>query len=189
MASEPALRAWLLGVLGYLADHGEAHFVLRPWERDRIVVDQVAALAFGVLHTLSHVLKVTAHRYVGIDGDALAEYLFPAHMAGLIYASSQVTFTLGGIDAVFRSNLTQWLGSARDYAGVCSFDPVCEASGGACLACLYPKFGCAHFNRTVSRAFLVGGQVVGREEPVEGFWSVSVANRMEALRGQRRVDG
>jgi len=68
---------------------------------------------------------------VGIDADSLAEYLFPAHASGPLYASSQVEFTLGGIDAVFRSNMTQWLGSARDYAGRCSFDPVCEKSGGA----------------------------------------------------------
>lgn len=187
--SEPGLRAWLLGLLGYLVDTGEAHLVLRPWESGRLNVDEVAALAFGVLHTLSHVLKVTAHRYVGIDADALAEYLFPGHMAGLLYASSQVTFTLGGIDAVFRSNLTQWLGSARDYAGVCSFDPVCESSGGACLACLYPKFGCAYFNRTVSRAFLVGGQVVGREQPLEGFWSAKVSHLMDEMRSRGRASG
>jgi hypothetical protein len=164
--------------------------MLRPWEINRgDLVDDAAAMAFGVLHSLSHMLKVTAHRYVGIDGDALAEYLFPAHMAGLLYASSQVTFTLGGIDAVFRSNLTQWLGSARDYAGVCSFDPVCERSGGACLACLYPKFGCVYFNRTVSRAFLVGGQVPGREHPIDGFWSTHVVKLVEELQSRTRPGG
>lgn len=185
--SEAALRSWLLGQLGPLIDHGEAHLVLRAWEADRgFTIDETSALCFGVLHTLSHVLKGTAHRYVGIDADALAEYLFPAHMAGLLYASSQVTFTLGGIDSVFRSNLTQWLGSARDFAGTCSFDPVCESSGGACLACLYPKFGCAYFNRTVSRAFLVGGNVVGREKTIEGFWSQRVSALTEDLRTMSR---
>lgn len=173
--SMAAIKAWLLSLSGVLLDEGESHLALKPWgiEAGR-AVDDPSALAFGVVHTLSHVLKATAHRYVGIDGDSLAEYLFPAHAAGLLYASSQVEFTLGGIDSVFRSNLTQWLGSARDYAGHCSFDPVCERSGGACLACLYPKFGCGYFNRTVSRAFLTGGMVNGRAAPIEGFWSPRV---------------
>jgi hypothetical protein len=137
---------------------------------------------FGLLHSVSHVLKATAHRYVGIDQDYLAEYLFPAHSAGLLYVSSHVEFTLGGIDAVFRANLTQWLGSARDFAGRCSFDPVCARAGGACLACLYPKFGCDHFNRTVSRAFLFGGEVMGLTNPLVGFWTPAVAEVSEILR-------
>jgi hypothetical protein len=183
-----AIRAWLLGQCGRLVEFGESHLVLRSWEIEAgQTVDQSSALVFGVLHTLSHVLKATAHRYVGIDADSLAEYLFPAHAAGLLYASSQVEFTLGGIDSVFRSNLTQWLGSARDYAGRCSFDPVCEQSGGACLACLYPKFGCGYFNRTLSRSFLLGGSVSGRSERLEGFWSTRVAQVTLDLRS--RGDG
>jgi hypothetical protein len=87
-----------------------------------------------------------------------------------------VEFTLGGIDAVFRSNLSQWLGAARDYASVCSFDPVCLSSGGACHACLFPKFGCQHFNRSVSRAYLFGGQVNGRSERIIGYWSREVTD-------------
>lgn len=184
-ASTPAIRAWLLGQCGRLLERGESHLVLQSWEIEAgQTVDRPSALVFGVLHTLSHVLKATAHRYVGVDADSLAEYLFPAHAAGLLYASSQVEFTLGGIDAVFRSNLTQWLGSARDYAGRCSFDPVCERSGGACLACLYPKFGCGYFNRTVSRAFLLGGSIAGRSARLEGFWSARVAEVTHELRAR-----
>jgi hypothetical protein len=181
--SEQALRAWLMEQCVPLIERGESHLVLMNYEQERgIAVHEPSALAFGVIHTLSHVLKATAYRYVGIDGDALSEYLFPAHLAGLLYASAHVEFTLGGIDSVFRSNMTQWLGSARDYAGRCSFDPVCSTSGGACLACLYPKFGCAHFNRTVSRAFLFGGKVSGRAQSVTGFWSPAVAKQAEQLR-------
>lgn len=182
-SSEPAIRAWLLEQCIPLIERGESHLVLMGYEQERgVSVHETSALAFGVIHTLSHVLKATAYRYVGIDGDALSEYLFPAHLAGLLYASAHVEFTLGGIDSVFRSNMTQWLGSARDYAGRCSFDPVCSTSGGACLACLYPKFGCAHFNRTVSRAFLFGGQVSGRSESIIGFWSPAVAQKADQLR-------
>jgi hypothetical protein len=183
LTSETNLRAWLLSLSRPLTDRGESHLVLREFERDEgLTVDTTSAFMFGLLHSVSHVLKATAHRYVGIDQDYLAEYLFPAHAAGLLYVSSHVEFTLGGIDAVFRANLTQWLGSARDFAGRCSFDPVCARSGGACLACLYPKFGCDHFNRTVSRAFLFGGEVAGFTKPLVGFWTPAVSEASEILR-------
>jgi len=182
-ASEVALRAWLLQQGQRLVHRGESHLVPESWEiEEGLNAEEGSALLFGVVHTISHILKATAHRYVGIDADSLAEYLFPAHGAGLLYVSAMVEFTLGGIDSVFRANLAQWLGSARDYAGRCSFDPVCSHDGGACHACLYPKFGCAHFNRTVSRAFLFGGEARGFSRRIEGFWMPAIAAATEALR-------
>ena len=167
-------------------DRGESHLILRPYEIESgLTVDEPSALAFGVLHSVSHILKATAQRYVGIDSDALAEYLFPAHFAGLLYVSTHVEFTLGGIDSVVRSNLTQWLGSARDYAGQCSFDPVCSRAGGACPVCLYPKFGCDYFNRTVSRAFLFGGEVRGRTNPVVGYWATDISEAVPRMKNRR----
>jgi hypothetical protein len=183
--SLPSLKAWLLQQAVPLFSNRESHFVLKEWELENGVhVDVTSALLFGVLHTLSHVLKATAHKHVGIDGDSLAEYLFPGHAAGLLYVSTMVDFTLGGIDSDFRSNLSQWLGSAWEYAGRCSFDPVCQQGGGACHACLYPKFGCSAFNRTVSRAFLVGGDIRGFGQPLLGFWTQSVIDAGEQLRNR-----
>jgi hypothetical protein len=185
--TEQGLRAWLLSKCERLIEIGESHLVLRPFEADHgATVDEISALVFGVLHTVSHVLKATAHRYVGLDTDSLAEYLFPGTAAGLLYVSSHVQFTLGGIDSVFRSNLTQWLASARDYAGRCSFDPVCTRAGGACLACLYPKFGCSYFNRTLSRSFLFGGEVPGFPRSLIGFWSTDVTKATKALHEEGR---
>jgi hypothetical protein len=182
LQTESTIRAWLLGIAGPNLFEGEAHLVLDSWEiQEGKSVNLLAALLFGVTHTVAHVLKASAHRHVGIDGDSLAEYLFVGHGAGLIYVSSNVEFTLGGIDSVFRANLTQWLGSARDFAGQCSLDPVCAHAGGACLACLYPKFGCAHFNRTVSRAFLFGGEVPGYDGRLEGYWMPAVRLQADAL--------
>lgn len=177
-----AWKAWLLETCPALFKAGEAHLRLFDAETQRgEEVSLPAALAFGVLHSLSHALKNTAHKFVGIDGDALAEYLFPAYASGLIYASANVEFTLGGIDSVFRSNLIQWLAAVRDYAGLCSFDPVCGSSGGACHACMYPKFGCQFFNRTVSRSFLVGGIIDGLERPIYGLWSHEVQELLARL--------
>ncbi|MCB9719738.1 MAG: hypothetical protein H6756_02595 [Candidatus Omnitrophica bacterium] len=174
---EYLLRAWLVGISGRLRDSGESHLQLLSFEKERgVVVDLPSAFIFGVLHTMSHALKATAHQYVGIDQDSLSEYLFPLHLSGLLYASSHVKFTLGGIDAVFRSNLQQWLGSVRDFANSCSFDPVCADDGGACLACLYTKFGCNYFNRTLSRSFLFGGSIKGYQDEIIGYWSNEVTN-------------
>lgn len=183
LSSEQELRTWLMVATPSLGDRGESHLVLKRFEVEAgLGVDLPSALVFGVLHSVSHVLKGTAHRFVGLDGDSLAEYLFPAHVSGLLYASRFVDFTLGGIDAAVKSNLRQWLGSARDFAGQCSFDPVCSKSGGACLACMFPKFGCAYFNRTVSRAFLFGGKVNGFAGRMEGYWSRAIADETIALR-------
>ncbi len=174
-SDEHILRSWLVSISQRLFDVGEAHLQLLTFEKERgEVIDLPAALIFGLLHTISHALKSTAHQYVGIDQDSLAEYLFPGHIAGLLYASSHVKFTLGGIDAVFRSNLEQWLGTLRDFVNICSFDPVCSQTGGACLACLYTKFGCNYFNRSLSRAFLFGGYVKGLDKDIVGYWSPQV---------------
>ncbi len=188
--TEANLRALLLQLGAPLVELGESHFVRTPFELEAgLQTDAASALMFAVLHSVSHALKATAHRYVGMDGDSLAEYLFPAHSAGLMYVSSHVDFTLGGIDSVFRGNLTQWLGSVRDYAGQCSFDPVCSHSGGACSACLYPKFGCTYFNRTVSRSFLFGGRVSGLDVPVVGFWEHRVSELAGLFRGSSSPAG
>jgi hypothetical protein len=180
--SDAAIRAWLLMLSYPLVQFGESHFVLNSFETEAgKTVEPATAALFGALHSVSHVLKATAHRYVGMDADSLAEYLFPAHSTGLIYVSSHVAFTMGGIDSVFRANLTQWLGSAREYAGQCSFDPVCSHAGGACSACLYPKFGCHYFNRTVSRSFLFGGKALGLPEPIVGLWQPEVTSEAALL--------
>jgi len=97
-----------------------------------VAVDECAAMAFGVLHTISHILKATASLYVGIRADSLAEYLFPGQAAGVLFVAQYVEFSLGGLDAAFRGQLGQWLTAAREYADRCSFDPVCTESGGAC---------------------------------------------------------
>ncbi len=183
LSSVHVLRSWLLNISGKLHETGESHMQLLSFEKERgDAVDLPSAMIFGVLHTVSHTLMATAHQYVGIDQDALAEYLFPSHTACLLYASSHVKFTLGGIDAVFRANLSQWIGTARDFANSCSFDPVCSQSGGACVACLYTKFGCNYFNRSLSRAFLFGGHVKGIATNLFGYWSHKVTDETRNLR-------
>jgi hypothetical protein len=180
---EASIRAWLLEKCNYLLSNNESHFNLKEFEiKNGLTVDLPSALAFGLVHTMSHVLKAVSYRFIGVDADSIAEYLFPAHSAGILYVSSHVQFTLGGMDSVFRTNLSALLGLMRDYAGTCSFDPVCSNSGGACLACLYTKFGCSCFNRTLSRVFLLGGEISGYEKPIVGFLDIEVSKIRDHLK-------
>lgn len=187
--SQYLLKAWLHSITSKLTDDGESHLKLMHFEEEQgKIVDKPSAIIFGLLHSVSHILMVTAHQYVGIDKDALAEYLFPAYSSGIVYASSHVEFTLGGIDAVFRSSLEQWLGTAKEFANNCSFDPVCSDDGGACMACLYTKFGCNYFNRSLSRAYLFGGSINGFDNNIIGFWSKDVTDATKLLKKNAGID-
>ena len=195
--TEHRVRLWLLQQREhFLAEHDpeegqaphndrEAHFTMLPWEQERGLApaDTAAAASFGLLHSLSHMLINAATAQVGFEADSLAEYLFPVAGAGVLYASGHQQFTLGGIVSAFHLNLGYWLNSAYEAAQRCMYDPICTAHGGACHACTYLRFSCPHFNRTVSRSFLVGGQVEGiADRSVIGYWSPQVRARANTLR-------
>lgn len=191
------VRLWLLQQhQHFLAEHDteerqaprndrEAHLFLLPWEQERALAlaDRVAAVSFGLLHSLSHMLINAAIAQVGFEADSLSEYLFPVAGAGVLFASGHQQFTLGGIVSAFQLNLGYWLNSAFEAAQRCMYDPLCTTHGGACHACSYLRFSCQHFNRTVSRSFLVGGLVEGiADRPVIGYWSPQVRARAATLR-------
>jgi nitrite reductase/ring-hydroxylating ferredoxin subunit len=56
----------------------------------------------------------------GIERDALSEYLVPGHLGFFVYAGARGDFVLGGMQAVFESNLddlltvARWSGSASN---------------------------------------------------------------------------
>jgi hypothetical protein len=179
---EPAVRAWLLRTMPQFLSEDRAYLQRLPWEDSTLPVDMPAAFSFGLLHSLSHLFLASAGSYVGFQTDSLSEYLFPASGTGLLYASGNKEFTLGGIVSVFQQNLRQWLEGVRETALRCLLDPVCHQKGGACHACLYLRFSCRHFNRTISRAFLIGGRVPGHPTPVAGYWSPRIRARAATLR-------
>lgn len=181
-ADEPAVRAWLVQSMPQFLHKDYAYLQRLPWEDDATQpVDLPAAFSFGLLHSLSHLFLASAGSYVGFQTDSLSEYLFPVAGTGLLYASGNKEFTLGGIVSVFQQNLRQWLDGVRETAFRCLLDPVCHHKGGACHACLYLRFSCRHFNRTISRAFLIGGHVPGYPTPITGYWSTRVRARTAAL--------
>ncbi|HKP54944.1 MAG TPA: hypothetical protein VJ183_20100 [Chloroflexia bacterium] len=178
------LRAWLLRMSDYLLRYNAAHLEQLTWEREKNhpVPETAVACRFGLLHTISHMLTIAATTQVGFEADSLAEYLFPVSSAGIVYATGHQEFTLGGIVSAFKLNLGMWLSATYEAAQRCIYDPLCRSRGSVCHACGYLRFSCPHFNRTVSRAFLLGGPVTGLQQDVVGYWSPRTHERSLRLK-------
>jgi hypothetical protein len=143
-ATEQAQR-WLLTVTGPVTDIFNAP------------ENPITRAVLGLTHSVSHrVMKSLATR-CGLNVDSLAEFLFPANMAFLIYANTRSEFTLGGLEHVFRYDLRDAL-EELDAETRCIFDPPCRHSfGGACAACLHvSEVACARFNTVLDRNMLFG---------------------------------
>lgn len=119
-----------------------------------------------LIHSLSHrAIRILAV-HAGIERNALSEMLVPSHLGFYIYAASKGDFVLGGLQAVFESDLDTFLNAIVDEEHRCALDPGCERGGGACTACLHiGEPSCRFFNRHLSRTVLFGSQ--GYLRPVE----------------------
>ncbi|ALG08185.1 hypothetical protein [Kibdelosporangium phytohabitans] len=118
---------------------------------------RITKAILGLVHSMAHrTMKALATR-CGLNVDSLAEYLFPANSAFLIYANTRSEFILGGLEHVYRYDLADAL-SELDAESRCVFDPPCRHSfGGACAACLYvSEVACARFNTVLDRNLLFG---------------------------------
>lgn len=169
------LRLWLLRQRELFLQQKEAHLEPLPWEKEQKYQEAytTSAALFGLLHSLIHMLIIAASALVGFEADSLGEYLFPIAGAGVIYAAGHQEFTLGAIVSAFRMNLSYWLSAAYEAAQRCIYDPLCKSRGAACHACSYLRFSCPHFNRTLSRSFLLGGSVSGLPHDIVGYWSTN----------------
>lgn len=110
-----------------------------------------------LIHTFAHrVLRQTAV-FAGIDRDALSEYLVPIHLGFFIYATARGDFVLGGLQAVFETELDSLIRAVVDNEHRCPLDPGCSRSSGACSACLHVgEPSCRAFNRHLDRRALFG---------------------------------
>ena len=115
------------------------------------------AAPFHLLHTISHVLMLTARRHSGYDSQSLTEYLLPMDLSFLIYVTSVQNYTAGGLLTLFHHYLRRWFEDASLHAFNCAFDPICSDVGSACPGCIQIARGCETFNSGVSRAYLHGG--------------------------------
>jgi hypothetical protein len=110
-----------------------------------------------LLHSYAHRAIRRMAAFAGIERDALAEYLVPHHLAFVVYAASRGDFILGGLQALFETDLHRFLDDLVAGESRCPLDPGCRSGGGACMACLHlGEPSCRWFNRFLDRSVLFG---------------------------------
>lgn len=122
-----------------------------------VVSDSVGAMVLTLVHSYAHRFLRLAAVHAGIDRNALSELLVPLHLGFFVYAAARGDFVLGGLQAVFESELDVLLRSIIHDEHRCPLDPGCMRSGGACMACLHVgEPSCRYYNRFLNRDVLSG---------------------------------
>jgi hypothetical protein len=126
-----------------------------PEPGDRPPARSVGSDVFTLVHTFAHrVLRQTAV-LAGIDRDALSEYLVPMNLGFFMYAAARGDFVLGGLQALFETELNSLLARVVDAERRCPLDPGCSRGSGACSACLHVgEPTCRAFNTYLDRSVL-----------------------------------
>ncbi|MFG1744843.1 hypothetical protein ACGFJ4_11775 [Micromonospora chalcea] len=128
-----------------------------PGKRDDPQMESVGADVLKLIHTYAHRLIRQTAVFSGIERDALSEYLVPHHLGFFLYAAARGDFVLGGMQAVFESNLDDLLTAFVDAEHRCPLDPGCGIGSGACAACVHlGEPSCRFFNRFLDRSVLFG---------------------------------
>ncbi|KAB0674572.1 hypothetical protein J4G66_21980 [Aeromonas dhakensis] len=119
--------------------------------------DSVGASLLNLVHSYAHRFLRISAVHAGIDRNALSELLVPLHLGFFIYAAARGDFVLGGLQAVFETELHSLLGAIVYDEHRCVLDPGCSDAGAACMACLHTgEPSCRYFNRYLSRLTLFG---------------------------------
>lgn len=110
-----------------------------------------------LVHTFAHRLIRRTAVFAGVDRESLSELLVPAHLGFFIYAAARGDFVLGGLQAVFETELDGLLTDFIDGDHRCALDPGCRRSGGACAVCIHlGEPSCRYYNRFLNRSVLSG---------------------------------
>jgi hypothetical protein len=110
-----------------------------------------------LIHSYAHRVIRRISVLAGIDMNGLSEYLVPHHLGFFVFAAARGDFVLGGLQAVYESQLHQLLREIVAADSRCPLDPGCMRNGGACMACLHlGEPSCRYFNRYLSRDVLFG---------------------------------
>ena len=108
-----------------------------------------------LVHSYAHRFIRQTAVFAGIDRSALSELLVPLHLGIFVYAAARGDFVLGGLQAVFETELDALLRAVAREDYRCPLDPGCMRVGGACMACLHlGEPSCRYFNRYLSRRVL-----------------------------------
>jgi hypothetical protein len=127
-------------------------------ERGAEVTTETAGTAvLTLLHSYTHRLIRQLAVMAGIDRDSLAEYLVPHHLGAFVYATPKGDFVLGGMQAVFETDMNVLLARQAKAENRCPLDPGCARAEDACPACLHlGEPSCAYYNRFLRRDHLFG---------------------------------
>jgi hypothetical protein len=110
-----------------------------------------------LVHSYAHRFIKEAALFGGIERNSLAELLVPLHLGFFVYAAARGDFVLGGLQAVFESDLDRLVTAVVEDENRCPLDPGCSRSGGACVACLHlGEPSCRYFNTYLDRRVLWG---------------------------------
>ncbi len=132
--------------------------------------DMVTKAVYGLIHSMAHALLIKASVQCGLDKDSLGELIFPTIPAIVIYSTNS-KFQIGGMFTLFESKIYPWVDRTMDKVRACVYDPLCINSAGACHACLFTsEISCIHFNRDLSRVFLIGRGASDGKTKMKGFW-------------------
>jgi hypothetical protein len=122
-----------------------------------INTETIGSAVLTLLHSYTHRMIRQLAVMAGIDRESLAEYLVPRHLAAFVYAGTRGDFVLGGLQAVFETDLNMLLDRQSNSESRCPLDPGCSRGAGACLACLHlGEPSCTHYNRFLDRSYLFG---------------------------------
>src|SRR5262249_49286525 len=115
------------------------------------------SLLLSLIHSISHRMIRHASVLAGIDRNALSELLVPMHLGFFVYALARGAFVLGGLQALFESELDHLVDEVVLGEHRCPLDPSCIRHGAACVGCLHiGEPSCRYFNRYLDRQTLFG---------------------------------
>lgn len=110
-----------------------------------------------LIHSYAHALIRRAAVFAGIERSALSELVMPHAFGFFVYAAARGDFVLGGLQAVFESELDGLLTFLVDDEHRCALDPGCADNHSACAVCLHlGEPSCRMFNTHLSRKSLAG---------------------------------
>lgn len=153
-----ALSGWTVGD----TDHRRARIAILqsaeiPPPGDEPDVATAGSDLLTLVHSYSHRFLRQTAVFAGIDRESLSEYLIPTHLGFFLYAVSRGDFVLGGLQAVFETELGALVDTFFDAEHRCALDPGCSRGAGACSACLHVgEPSCRHFNTYLDRKVLFG---------------------------------
>jgi len=112
-----------------------------------------------LVHSYAHAMIRRASLYAGIERSSLCELVLPHALSFFVYAPAKGDFVLGGLQALFETELHHLLDELVADDQRCALDPGCRDNGAACAVCLHlGEPSCRMFNTSLSREALAGGR-------------------------------